>query len=123
MQGKVVSCKPAALQKKKENAKALCLDSEQNPIQSKDIVKVIDGPHSGRDGEVKHLFRNFAFLFSRKMLDNGGIFVCKCRHLVAAGGRTKTTSGAGVLGRAGGKLTFISLYITLVLEPYFYRLV
>ena len=29
MQGKVVSCKPAALQKKKENQKALCLDSEQ----------------------------------------------------------------------------------------------
>jgi hypothetical protein len=40
MQGKIVSCKPAALQKKKENMKALCLDSEQNPIQNKDIVKV-----------------------------------------------------------------------------------
>jgi hypothetical protein len=33
MHGKVVSSKPAALQKKKENMKALCLDSEQNPIQ------------------------------------------------------------------------------------------
>jgi transcription elongation factor len=48
----------------------------------RDVVKVIDGPHSGRNGEVKHLFRNFAFLFSRMMMDNGGIFVCKCRHLV-----------------------------------------
>jgi transcription elongation factor len=50
--------------------------------QVRDVVKVIDGPHSGRNGEVKHLFRNFAFLFSRMMMDNGGIFVCKCRHLV-----------------------------------------
>jgi hypothetical protein len=33
MHGKVVSCKPAGLVKKRENMKALCLDSEQNPIQ------------------------------------------------------------------------------------------
>ena len=48
-------------------------------LQVKDIVKVIDGPHSGRQGEIKHVFRNFAFLHSRMMMDNGGIFVCKCR--------------------------------------------
>ena len=101
MHGKVVSCKPAALQKKKENMKALCLDSEQNPIQVKDIVKVIDGPHSGRSGEVRHLFRNFAFLFSRMMLDNGGIFVCKCRHLVAAGAGSKASPSAAT-GRTNG---------------------
>ena len=86
MHGKVVSVKPAAIQKKRENRNAVALDSEQNSIQKRDIVKVIDGPHSGRQGEIKHLFRNFAFLHSRKMLENGGIFVCKCRHLVLAGG-------------------------------------
>ncbi len=41
MHNKVVCVKPAALQKKKDNQKALCLDSEQNPIQVKDVVKVI----------------------------------------------------------------------------------
>lgn len=40
MHNKVVCVKPAALQKKKDNQKALCLDSEQNPIQVKDVVKV-----------------------------------------------------------------------------------
>jgi len=40
MHNKVVSVKPAALQKKKDNQKALCLDSEQNPIQVRDVVKV-----------------------------------------------------------------------------------
>ncbi len=62
----------------------------------KDIVKVIDGPHSGRQGEIKHVFRNFAFLHSRMMMDNGGIFVCKCRHLVLAGaGSGNKGAGAG----------------------------
>jgi len=92
MNGKVVSMKPAALQKKRENKNAVALDSEQNQIQVRDIVKCIDGPHSGRQGEIKHLFRNFAFLHSRMMLDNGGIFVCKCRHLVQAGGGGRSKS-------------------------------
>ena len=86
MHGKVQSVRPAALQKRRENRNAVALDSEQNAIQIRDIVKVIDGPHNGRQGEIKHLFRNFAFLHSRMMLENGGIFVCKCRHLVQAGG-------------------------------------
>ena len=85
MHGKVQSVRPAALQKRRENKNAVALDSEQNAIQKRDIVKVIDGPHNGRQGEIKHLFRNFAFLHSRMMLENGGIFVCKCRHLVQAG--------------------------------------
>lgn len=46
MQGKVVQAKPQALQKKKESRHAVALDSEQNSIQIRDIVKVIDGPHS-----------------------------------------------------------------------------
>ena len=84
-----MSVRPAALQKKRENKNAVALDSEQNSIQKKDIVKVIDGPHSGRQGEIENLFRNFAFLRSKKMLENGGIFVCKCRHLQLAGGMGK----------------------------------
>merc|ERR550539_1897967 len=97
MHGKVHSVKPVALQKKRDNKNAVALDSEQNAIQKKDVVKVIDGPHNGRQGEIKHLFRNFAFLHSRMMLENGGIFVCKCRHLVLAGG-----SRAGPGGQQGG---------------------
>merc|ERR1711884_720981 len=99
MHGKVVSMRAAALQKKREKKAAAALDSEQNAIQTKDVVKVIDGPHSGRQGEIRHLFRNFAFLHSRMMMDNGGIFVCKCRHLVQAGG--VAGAGGGAEGGAG----------------------
>ncbi len=99
MHGKVQAVRPAALQKKRENKNAVALDSEQNAIRKRDIVKVIDGPHNGRQGEIKHLFRNFAFLHSRMMLENGGIFVCKCRHLVLAGG-SRAGPGAGMSSRS-----------------------
>lgn len=46
MHGKLVHVKPQAVHKKKENRRAMALDSEQNTIQVKDVVKVIDGPHS-----------------------------------------------------------------------------
>uniref|UniRef100_A0A0K2T674 Transcription elongation factor SPT5 n=1 Tax=Lepeophtheirus salmonis TaxID=72036 RepID=A0A0K2T674_LEPSM len=95
MMGKVVSVKPQALQKKRENRNAVAIDSEQNQIIKKDVVKVIDGPHNGLQGEIRHLFRSFAFLHSRKMIDNGGIFVCKCRHLVIAGGKNTNQNRVG----------------------------
>lgn len=94
MQGKVIECKPQALQKRRESRFTRALDSDHNAIQKRDIVKVIDGPHAGRSGEIKHLYRNFAFLQSRMYLDNGGIFVCKTRHLQLAGG-TKANSSPG----------------------------
>lgn len=40
----------------------------------------------GREGEIRHLFRSFAFLHCKKLVENGGMFVCKTRHLVLAGG-------------------------------------
>ncbi|XP_077978109.1 transcription elongation factor SPT5-like [Glandiceps talaboti] len=86
MHGKVVSVKHQAVTRKKDSRHAVALDAEQNNIQVKDIVKVIDGPHSGRQGEVKHIYRSFAFLHSRMMTENGGIFVCRTRHIVLAGG-------------------------------------
>jgi len=116
MHGKVVSMKPASLQRKKAHKDVKALDSEQNQIQCKDIVKCIDGPHSGRQGEIKHLYRNFAFLHSRMMLDNGGIFVCKCRHLCLAGGGGKVSSNAGI-PTAGGLPGFMSPRLTSPAHP------
>jgi len=110
MHGKVVSMKPAALQRKRVHKDVKALDSEQNQMQCKDVVKCIDGPHSGRQGEIRHLYRNFAFLHSRMMLDNGGMFVCKCRHLQLAGGGKVTSGGGGGGGgmTAGGLPGFMS---------------
>ena len=95
-------------------------DPEQNSIQKRDIVKVIDGPHSGRQGEINHLFRNFAFLKSRKMLENGGIFVCKCRHLQLAGGGGKSPGGGGGASpgpNRGGVPGFMSPRLSSPMHP------
>lgn len=46
----------------------------------------------GRGGEIKHLYRSYAFLYSKLYLDNGGIFVCKTRHLQLAGGNRESVN-------------------------------
>lgn len=96
MHGKVIECKPTALQKRRENQNTVALDSEQNQIRRRDIVKVLEGPHAGRDGEIKHLYRSLAFLHSRMYTENGGIFVCKTRHLKLAGGNKNTSNTMGI---------------------------
>ncbi|XP_041365560.1 transcription elongation factor SPT5-like [Gigantopelta aegis] len=92
MHNKVMSLKPQAIMRKRDTKHAVALDSENNNLQVRDIVKVIDGPHSGRQGEIKHLYRSHAFLMSRLMTENGGYFVCRARHLVLAGGSRQSTT-------------------------------
>ncbi|XP_025424604.1 transcription elongation factor SPT5 [Sipha flava] len=88
MSGKLVEAKPQSLNKKKEHRNTIGVDALGSSIQRKDIVKVIDGPHTGMHGEIKHLYRHHAFLYSRLMTDNGGIFVCRLRHIALAGNST-----------------------------------
>ena len=95
MHGKVQEVRQQGLTKCPENRHGAALDSQQNTIQRRDIVKVVDGPHAGREGEIKHLYRSFAFLHSRVFVDNGGIFVCKTRHLQLAGGSNKSVQMTG----------------------------
>ena len=40
----------------------------------------------GKQGEIRHVYRHFVYIHSRDVVDNGGIFVCKARHLELAGG-------------------------------------
>jgi transcription elongation factor SPT5 len=113
MNGKVIECKPTALQKRRENHNAVALDYEQNQLRKKDIVKVVEGPHTGRDGEIKHLYRNLAFLYSRMYTENGGIFVCKTRHLHLAGGNKSTPNAMNPPGVFG----FMSPQISSPMHP------
>jgi len=41
-----VMLKQTSVTKKKDSGRAMALDSDNNQIQVKDIVKVVDGPHS-----------------------------------------------------------------------------
>ncbi|CAI9740140.1 transcription elongation factor SPT5-like [Octopus vulgaris] len=95
---KVLNVKPQSVTRKRDTRNAVALDSESNNIHVKDIVKVIDGSHLGTQGEIKHLYRSFAFLMSRMMTDNGGYFVCRTRHLTLAGGSRRSNSSLNTLG-------------------------
>jgi hypothetical protein len=46
-----------------------------------------------KQGELKHLYRSTAFVMSRLYPENGGIFVCKARHLLLAGARNSDLRG------------------------------
>ena len=50
------------------------------------MVKVIDGPQKDLQGEVKFVYRGFAFLASKMVVENGGIIVCRTKQLQLAGG-------------------------------------
>ena len=87
MKGQVVTVKPQAVVKKRDMKRTIALDSDQSPIQVKDHVICEGQKHSGIQGEIKHLYRNYAFLHSRMVLENGGIFVCKTSDLKLSGGK------------------------------------
>ena len=57
MHGKVMTVRHQAVNRRKDNRFAVALDSEQNNIHVKDIVKVIDGPHSVRTRRVSVVSR------------------------------------------------------------------
>lgn len=40
-----------------------------------------------KQGEIKHIYRTWVFLYSRKHPTHGGIFVCKARHVALIGAK------------------------------------
>lgn len=50
--------------------------------------KIHGSGFQGRQGEIRHVYRSFVFVFCRTYPENGGMFVCRARHLVKPGGKT-----------------------------------
>src|SRR5262249_46304598 len=92
MDGKVQIVPIQSVTKRKINRNATALDSQNNNLNVGDIVNVIDGPFANRQGQIKHLYRHFVFIFCRTLTENGGLFVCKARNLLLAGGTSKVSS-------------------------------
>lgn len=104
-QGRVRPFKSQAVTKKSEsNKKAVALDKDNNPIQVKDQVTVVDGPFKGKTAVVKHIYRTWAFLHCKAVIEYGGMFVCKTRLLQVVGStanRSLTTGFANPGMNAG----------------------
>lgn len=80
----------------------------QQTIQVRDIVKVNDGPHKDFQGEVKYVYRGFAFLSCKMVVENGGIIVCRTKQLQLAGG--------GKVKRKYNSYNCIRCFITICLS-------
>ncbi|KAL5255685.1 hypothetical protein ACHWQZ_G011050 [Mnemiopsis leidyi] len=92
--GKTQSVRNNAIVRKLRCGQAL--DSQQNFVRGKDIVNVLD---SGTQGEIKHIWRHFLFLFNRCHGENGGIFVAKARNTILAGAQKLPSDLAGASPR------------------------
>nr|CAH8858099.1 unnamed protein product [Trichobilharzia regenti] len=77
------------------------LDRNGNSIQLKQTVRLLDKPYCGLIGEVKHLYRSWAFIYCRTHLENAGLVVAKTRQISVlttsqGGNDTQANNEAGV---------------------------
>lgn len=84
--GKEQKFKHAAISRRKQMGRAMALDKDRNALQIKEKVKVIDGAHKGREATIKHIFRQYLFLYQKKHHEHGGIFVVRSKHCQLVGG-------------------------------------
>ncbi|CAO4374106.1 unnamed protein product [Caenorhabditis nigoni] len=104
MHGTVNRIKPQAIISKKDVRFAKVLDSQNNSVEAKDIVRVISGVNYKENesdddpvGEVLYAFRGTVFIYARKIAKNGGVLVCKPKQLLLQG--AKKTSNAPMVAR------------------------
>lgn len=92
---KIMRIRPQAIQSKRDSRLIKAFDSQRNTLQVGDLVKVIDGPYvSGKkdaeddkQGQVKHIFRTSVWVYSRKHVEHGGIFVSRAKNLLLVGAK------------------------------------
>lgn len=90
MNNRVITVNSQAVSKKRPNKFAAALDSESKTINVNDIVKAVDGVNKGQQGQVKYLYRHFAFIYAKSYPENGGYFVCTTKQLLLASNTNKT---------------------------------
>ncbi|CAF5095408.1 unnamed protein product [Rotaria sp. Silwood1] len=66
MDGKVQVLRIQSVTKRKINRNAAAIDSQNNNLNVGDM---------SRQGQIKHLYRHFVFIFCHTLTENGGIFV------------------------------------------------
>lgn len=59
-----------------------------------------------KQGEIKHVFRGNVFLTVRDQVENGGIIVCKAKHVELAGGTSHAVSYSMALNSLQDPMSF-----------------
>ena len=45
-----------------------------------------------KQGEIKHVYRGNVFIQAKNVVENGGVIVCKAKHVELAGGTSNAVS-------------------------------
>lgn len=98
MNGKIVNMSHSAITKKRLSKFAQALDSEGKSITQGDIVKIIDGIHKGQQGQIKYIYRHYAFIHSKTFSENGGYFVCTTRQILMSSNNKTSGPGSSNMG-------------------------
>jgi len=61
------------------------IDSQGNPINLDSVVRIWQGPHKGKRGVIKHIYKNILFLWDKEFVRSNGIFVDKTGNVVIKG--------------------------------------
>jgi transcription elongation factor SPT5 len=70
---------------KKRTKFAVTFDSNSQQLMCDDVVRVIQGPHKGRQGTVKHVYRNFLYIYSFLHSKHSGVMVVRSKHVNSVG--------------------------------------
>eukprot|EP01080_Neovahlkampfia_damariscottae_P012186 gene12186-5773_t len=66
-------------------------DKNNNFVGASETIKVLEGPHAGRTGIVKHIYRSILFCHARDLLENSGIFVIRAKSVELVGAKKNLT--------------------------------
>ncbi|KAK4790588.1 hypothetical protein SAY86_017892 [Trapa natans] len=61
-------------------------DKWKNTISVKDVVRVVDGPSTGKQGPVEHIYRGLLFIYDRHHIEHAGFICAKSNSCVVVGG-------------------------------------
>lgn len=86
---------------KKRSKYSVSFDTKGTQIAQGDVVRVVQGVHKGIQAIVKHVFRNWVFLYSKLCLSNGGIMVAPTKHVEMVGTVGKARNSAQGLNNGG----------------------
>lgn len=69
----------------KRSKYAVTFDSNNNQMTRDDVVRIKSGDHKGRQCTVKHVYRNWVFLYSFLYNKHSGLMVARAKHVAAVG--------------------------------------
>ncbi|GAM17692.1 hypothetical protein SAMD00019534_008670 [Acytostelium subglobosum LB1] len=105
----VTSVKLQEIGNKRRTKNASTLDTNHNTVSSNDVVEIVDGQYRSKQGVILHISRNFLFLKSKDVFENGGVIVVRANYCSLLGGsKNKITQSfqapmnPGGGGRGGG---------------------